>query len=56
MHPVSCTNAHHDITDFVDFGIVKNTKTWTSWEQKITFPSKILTCVSDDTFWEAIVL
>ena len=58
MHLVSCTNTHHDVTDFVDLGMVKNTKTWITWEQKITFPrnKKILTCASDDTFWEVIVL
>ena len=33
---LSCTNTHHDITDFVDLGMVKNTKTWMSWEENIT--------------------
>ena len=28
MHPVSCTDAHHDITDLVNHGMVENTKTW----------------------------
>ena len=58
MHLVSCTNAYHDIADFVDLGKVKNTKTWISWEQKIIFPrkKKFLTSASDDTFWEVIVL
>ena len=37
MHPVSCTNTHHDVTDLVNHGMVKNTKTWISWEQNITF-------------------
>ena len=37
MHPVSCTNTHHDITDLVNYGIVKNTKTWISQERNITF-------------------
>ena len=27
MHPVSCTNTHHEITDLVNHGMVKNTKT-----------------------------
>ena len=27
MHFASCTNTHHDITDFVNHGMVKNTKT-----------------------------
>ena len=27
MHPVSCTNTHHDVTDLVNHGIVENTKT-----------------------------
>ena len=26
-HPVSCTTTHHDITDLVKRGIVKDTKT-----------------------------
>ena len=33
MRPVSCTNTHHDMTDLVNHGMVKNTKTWTSWER-----------------------
>ena len=37
MHPASCTNIHHDVTDLVNHEIVKNTKTWISWEQNITF-------------------
>ena len=37
MHLVSCANTHHDITDFVDLGMVRNTKTWISWERNITF-------------------
>ena len=35
MHLVSCTNTYHDVTDFVDLGMVKNTKSWISWEQNI---------------------
>ena len=27
MHPVSCTNTHHDVTDLVNHEMVKNTKT-----------------------------
>ena len=27
VHPVSCTNTHHDVTDLVNHGMVKNTKT-----------------------------
>ena len=38
MHPVSCTNTHHDITDLVNLGIAKITKTWIPWEWNITFP------------------
>ena len=38
MHPVSCTNTHHDvIINFVNHGMFKNTKTWISWEWFITF-------------------
>ena len=37
MHLVSCTKTHHDITDLVNHRMVKNTKTWISWEWKITF-------------------
>ena len=58
MHPASCTNTYHDITDLVNHGAVKNTKTWISWEQNITFlgNKKVLTCASDGTFWEVIIL
>ena len=37
MHLVSCTNTHCDITDLVNDGIVKNTKTWISSERDIIF-------------------
>ena len=37
MHLISCTNTHHDVTDLVSHEIVKNTKTWVSWERNITF-------------------
>ena len=38
MHLVSGTNTHHDVTDFVNHGMVKNTKTWLHEEWNITFP------------------
>ena len=37
MHLLPCTNAHLDITDFVDLGMVKNANIWISWEWNITF-------------------
>ena len=37
MHPVSCTNTHHDVTYFVNHGMVKNTKTWIFREQNRIF-------------------
>ena len=37
MHPVSCTNTHHDMADLENHRMVKNTKSWTSWERNITF-------------------
>ena len=37
MHLISCTNTHHDVTDLVNHGMVKNTKTWISWERNIIF-------------------
>ena len=38
MHLVSCTNTHHcDVIDLVNHGMVKNTKTWISWERNIIF-------------------
>ena len=59
IHPVSHTNTHHHILDLENHGMVKITKTWMYWEQnrtelfyKITF----LTCTSDDTCWENIIL
>ena len=27
MHPVSCNNTHHGVTDLVNHGMVKNTRT-----------------------------
>ena len=55
---VSCTNAHHYVTDLVNHAMIKNTKTWISWEQNITFlqNKKFLICASDGTFWEVTVL
>ena len=37
MHPDSCTNIHHDVTDLVNLGLVENTKMWISWERNMTF-------------------
>ena len=37
MHLVSCTNTHRDVTDLVNHGMVKNTKTWISWERNTVF-------------------
>ena len=37
IHPVSCTNAHHDVTDSVNHEMVKNTKTWISQDWNMTF-------------------
>ena len=58
MHSVSCTNTHHDVIDLTNHGMVKNKKTWISWEWSITFlkNKKILTSASDDTVWEVIIL
>ena len=30
MHLVSCNNAHHDVTDLVNYGMVENEKNWIS--------------------------
>ena len=35
IHPASCTNTDHDVTDLVHHGVDKNTKTWISWEWNI---------------------
>ena len=58
MYPGSCTNNHYDVTGLINHGMVKNTKTWRSWEQNITFlwNKKLLTCASDDTFCVVIIL
>ena len=37
MHPVSCSDTHHYVKYLVNHVMVKNTKTWIFWEQKITF-------------------
>ena len=57
MHPVSCTNTDHYVTDLVNYGMIKNTKTWISWERNIAFLriKKFLICSSDDTFWEVSI-
>ena len=57
MHPVSCTNTHHDVTDLVNHGMVKNT-ILNILRTEHNFPKKLkcLTCASDDTFSAVIVL
>ena len=37
MHLVSWTNTHRDVTDLVNHGMVKNTRTGVSWERNIIF-------------------
>ena len=37
MYLVSCTNTHRDVTDIVNHGMVKITKTGISWERNIIF-------------------
>ena len=37
MYLASCTNTHCDVTDLVNHGMIKNTKTWISWERNIIF-------------------
>ena len=37
IHPVLCTNTHHDVIDLVNHEMVKNTKTWISWKRNIIF-------------------
>ena len=51
-------NTHHDVTDLVNHGMVKNTQTWISWEQNIIFVwnKKFLICALGGKFWEVIVL
>ena len=56
MHPFSCTNTHHDDIDFANSRMVKNTKTWISWELNITsLGNKILNCASD-FYWTLFFL
>ena len=37
MYLVSYANTHHYVTDSVNHGMVKNTKTWISWDRCIIF-------------------
>ena len=58
MHLVLCTNFHYDVTDLVNYGVVKNAKTWISSEQNIAFlwNRKILNLCLKWHTWEDIVL
>ena len=58
MLHVSWTYTHHDVAGLLSHDMVRNTKTWISCEQNITFlrNKKFLTCASDDAIWEIIVL
>ena len=40
MHPASRNNTDYDDTDLLNHEMVKNTKTWISWEQNIIFYDK----------------
>ena len=57
MHPVLCTNTHHDVTDLVNHGMVKNAKTRITSEQKTTFlrNKKILNLCLKWSIWKVIV-
>ena len=48
MHSVSCTNTNHDVTDFVDLGMVKNFNTLRT-KQLFNEVKKFLACASADT-------
>ena len=37
LQPVSFTNINHDVTYLVNLWMVKNAKTWISWERSIKF-------------------
>ena len=37
MHPPFCTNTHHDVTDLLNYVLVKITKIWIPWKRNITF-------------------
>ena len=55
-HPLSCTDTHHDVTDLINHGMVKDTKNLNSLRTEHNFSTnkKILTRASDDTFWEVL--
>ena len=40
MHPASRNNTDYEVTDLLDHEMVKNTKTWISWQQNIIFYDK----------------
>ena len=58
MHPASCTNTHPDVTDLINNGMLKKQKLeYLQNETQLFFETKkFLTCATDDTFWEVIVL
>ena len=40
LHPVSCNNTHHDVTDLVNHGMVKNKKNWNILRTEHNFLTK----------------
>ena len=58
MHPVSCSNTHHDVTDLVNHGMVKNTKLeyFENGTELLYEIKNFLNCASDGTFREVIIL
>ena len=56
MHLVSCTNTHHNITDLVNQGMIEYLEHLDNGTELFHKIKKFLSCTSDGTFWEVIVL
>ena len=41
MHPASCANTHHDVTNLLNHGMTKNTKSW-EWTRAFLQNEKVL--------------
>ena len=51
MYPISCTNTHHDVADFVNHGMVKQKLECLENGRELFYEIKhFLTCASDDIY------
>ena len=58
MRPVSCIDTHHNVTIFVNHGMIENAKNWISRDKEHNFSMKLENSepVSQRAFWRSYSL